>query len=408
MKRILFLSFHYPFGEFGASTLCSTRIMRALCQSGEYEVHCLTYQDNNNPKYDNIPGIVLHSLEFTNKNRKFQKIKKALTLPLFPIYHPIQDFKHYKACKEFCKKEKFDIVIAQYFPETSLITGVLLKKYGYIDNLSVIFWDNMYGKLPRRIIPKNFAMYRQRKVENWVAKYADTLISLYPIRDFHQKYGDVPNAQEKRFYLGIPSIAPPIEPIDTPYLKLIDKNKINIVYSGTIINKGYIKYIVEVLNRTSMAKTINLIFFSQGMSTEEFDILKDNFCGTIHNVKYIPQIDLYSVYQQTDFFLSTTGYPQAIRSKCFEYLSYGRPLIHIYEYDCDVNVATFSKYPLSSFINIHNDIDRNIDNVNHFITQFRDTIIPYEDVKNIFSNDNAEAYIRLITQRISASIKSNK
>lgn len=39
MKKILFLSFSYPYGHFGPSDQCTMKIMDALVRTGKFEVH---------------------------------------------------------------------------------------------------------------------------------------------------------------------------------------------------------------------------------------------------------------------------------------------------------------------------------------------------------------------------------
>lgn len=400
MKKILFLSYNYPYGAFGASTLCSSKVIRALCKTGKFEVHCVSYASNGSLKYELIPGIKIHTLPQNLKPTKQSRFSQLITLPLYPLQRICNDYKHYLYCKDICKKEKFDLVISQYYPESNLISAVLLKKKGYINNLCVIFWDNLYGKIPRRIIPKKFALYRQRLAENKLAKHIDALISLYPIKPFHDVYGDVANAMNKRFYLGIPSIIPPISPINTEYDRYIAKDKINILYSGEVINKGYITYIVNLLNQTSVARDINILFFSKGLTDDEFTKLKTNFSGSIHNFNYIPLIELYSIYSKVNIFLSLSGNPQSICSKCYEYMSYGHPIIHIYEDDKDVNVATFVRYRLSLFIDINAPISTNVNMLDQFIHENRNGHIDYDVVMNEFKLDTADAYVNFITQML--------
>ena len=54
MKKILFLAFNYPNGFFFLFTNCTLRIMKALCESGRYEVHCVSYADRGEDAYEII------------------------------------------------------------------------------------------------------------------------------------------------------------------------------------------------------------------------------------------------------------------------------------------------------------------------------------------------------------------
>ena len=409
MKKILFLSYNYPNGEFGASTLCSTRIMKALCQTGEYEVHCISYESHGVPKYDIIDGVICHNVSLKPRRKTaYDKLRQILSLPLYPITHLYYDFKHFLACKKICKTERFDMVVSQYYPEQNLISAVLLKKYGYIDNLLVIFWDNLYGKLPRRFIPKWWAIRRQRYAENQIAKYVDTLISLYPIKAFHDKYGDVDNAEGKRFYLGIPSVVPPKPPINTPYYDFIKEDKINVIFSGSIIIKDYIKHIVQVFNSSCYAENINLIFFSVGMTAEEFEALKIDFKGEIIHNGYIPVEELCSMYTKADILLSASGDSQSVRSKCFEYMTYGKPMVLVYGEDNDVNIQTFSIYPNSVSIDARKSVVENASIINQYIENNINRTVAFDVVEELFKKDSPKAYVELFTQRMSLKYKRDE
>ena len=50
MKKILFLSFNYPYGEFGASTNSTVRIMKYLSNIDKYEIHCCSYLPSDKKK----------------------------------------------------------------------------------------------------------------------------------------------------------------------------------------------------------------------------------------------------------------------------------------------------------------------------------------------------------------------
>ena len=187
MKKILFLSFPYPYAKFGPSTNCCVRIMKCLIESGKYEVHCCSYSDTYGKKnFEEVPEIILHQIPILDPRRKVYsnfmiRLKLFLKIPIYPFRTLISDYHHYRVCKKILEKESFDLVVSQCYSEQSLVAGVLLKKHNLAKKLMVIFWDNIYGMVPQKVIPQKFALQRQRKVESWIAKYADKLVSLYPI-----------------------------------------------------------------------------------------------------------------------------------------------------------------------------------------------------------------------------------
>ena len=401
-KKILFLTFKYPYGSFGASTHCSTKIMKALQSSGKYEIHCCSHGGNGNGAFDIIPEIIIHKLPIApdkSHNSTFHsRFLLFLQLPIYPLMNILSTYKHYKACKEVCKNEHFDLVIAQCFPQQSVLTGTLLKKFGYIDKLMVIFWDNIYGNIPKRVVPLKYALHRQRIIETFIARHADSLVSLYPLKAFHEKYGDVPTAEGKRFYLGIPKIILPMgyKPIERK--NIILEGDINILYSGNIFRKEYVEYLTSILNQTNLAQNINLIFFSKGISKKEFDSIRAKFKGTIQDNDWIPVNELLNIYHKIDFFISFPGVPTAIRSKCYEYMSYGTPILLLYDDENDVNISNFSKYPLHLSLDIRIPLVKNVQPLENFIENNKGKKVAFAEVETLFERDSPIAYTKLIDQ----------
>lgn len=405
MKRILFLSYVYPYGYYNASAACSVKIMNKLVESGDCEVHCISYRQYDEAKqpYALNRKIKIHPIDLKERkhwSKTSMHAQIVLRMPIYPLFSPYRIWSHYKSCKAICKKEKFDLVVAQCYPEESALVGAFLKKNGIIDKLVVIFWDNIYGKKPARIIPLKFAQRRQKIVENFIAKYSTKLISLYPIKRFHDLFGDVKNAKGKRAYLGIPSVSYPIHPIQTKHLLAIKEGYINILYSGTIIKPQFVFDLLDMLNKSRNISKINLLFYCQGLDDKTKEILNDNFKGNITISGYIPLQELFSVYHKVDVFVSFPGDVNSICSKCYEYMSYGHPMIVFYDNKEDVNKTTFSKYPLCLTQDITMDVEQRANEFDRFLAQNLGKKITYKEVEDLFITDTAKAYVNFINEMV--------
>lgn len=397
MKKILFLSYNYPRGIYGASTQCTLRIMSELASHEDIEVHCASYEGEKDV-YSVDERIIQHRLKI-RKERSYplflRRIIQIIFVPIYPLNHASRHLKHLVQVSKLCKANHFDVVVSQCYPQESVLVGACMKKRGLIDKHVVIYWDNIYGKNPARFIPISFALRRQKKLESWIAKYSDKLVSLYPLKSYHDKYGDVPEAEGKRVYLGIPSIFPPQEPVDTKYKNALIEGKKNVLYSGSIIRPEYMDTVVELLNQLKDVEDINLIFFSRGYSNTEFDQLKKKFKGTIQNVGYIPNRELLSVYNYVDFFMSFPGDINSIRSKCYEYMSYGHPMLLFYNDERDVNISTFSKYPLATSVNIEGDRECITDALNRFMSH-KGEKVDFNQVESLYPLDTPKSYAGMI------------
>lgn len=409
MKKVLFLSYNYPYGLFGPSTLCTSRIMEALCQNDTFEVHNISSPQNETPAYRVLDKVQLHYLKSSPKVKHHSKYVTQIQNTWRRLNYPrdarTEGYAYYQECLQLIGGQHFDLVVAQCYPEKCAWAGAMLKENGYANKLMVIFWDNIYGKLPRRIIPEQYAIKGQRKAEGYIARHADLLISLYPIKSFYEQYGDVPEAEGKRTFLGIPSILKPKDLPASPYQNVVKADKINILYSGTIFRLEYVKYLVNLLNMSEKAENYNLIFFARGISHRDFEILKECFIGNIEHHDWIPLDSLLALYPKVDFFTSFPGNPTSICSKVYEYMSYGKPMLLLYDDDRDVNVSTFSKYPAFAALDMRERADKNIVPLERFITENKGKDIPFEVTESLFPSDTAKAYVDLMAGVIGSNNK---
>ena len=408
MKKILFLSYNYPYGLFGPSTLCTSRIMEALCQNDAFEVHNISFPQNEKPAYCVLDKVQLHYLKSSPKVKHHSKYVTQIQNTWRRLNYPrdarAEGYAYYQECLQLIGGQNFDLVVAQCYPEKCAWAGAMLKENGYVNKLMVIFWDNIYGKLPRRIIPEQYAIKSQRKAEGYIARHADLLISLYPIKSFYEQYGDIPEAEGKRKFLGIPSIMKPKDLPDSPYQNVVKADKINILYSGTIFRLEYVKYLVDLLNMSAKAEIINLIFFARGISYRDFERLNESFKGNIEHHDWIPLDSLLALYPKVNYFTSFPGNPTAIRSKVYEYMSYGKPILLLYDDDRDVNVSTFSRYPAFTALDVRESVDKNNVPLERFITENKGKEIPFEMTESLFPSDTAKAYVDLMEDVIGSNI----
>ena len=96
-KKILFLSFNYPYGNVGASTICSSRIIKELCHQKEYEVHCISY-DGDVQRYEYDDRVIIHRIPKI-KIHKPTLINFLLYFAIYPLYQLICDYWHYLQCR---------------------------------------------------------------------------------------------------------------------------------------------------------------------------------------------------------------------------------------------------------------------------------------------------------------------
>ena len=114
MKKILFLSFGYPYGHFGPSDQCTTRIMEALVRTGKYEVHNISYEGTKS-QYPIIEGVHLHSLNIKesihNRPAWLIRLLLLLKLPIYPYTQRFSSKRIYKKCTKITAYSRKDVSI---------------------------------------------------------------------------------------------------------------------------------------------------------------------------------------------------------------------------------------------------------------------------------------------------------
>ncbi len=412
MKRILFLSFAYPFGHFGPSDFCTVRIMESLSRTEGFKVSnisCAPVDINDSkPNYQLLEGVEILELPFPEENYHhsytFEHLLLLLKIPTYPLTHLYRIWKYYRACRQVIKNQHFDLVVAQCNPHWSVLSAVLLKKMGIINRLVVLFWDNIYGKIPRRVIPEWFALHRQRLLENWIARYADRIVSPTPMKSFHDCHGDVRAAKGKRLYLEHPSITHPIENNSSSIHSYFKEGMINIVYAGRLYDLDRLMYAIKLLDTIPLATSFNLILFFYNLPSEsDINKMRHSFRGNIHISGRVPFSELLSLYSSVDVFLGFAGTtPAQVISKVYDYMCYGKPILYFFDNDNDINISAFLRYPLFKAVDCRNRIEDNKDRIEAFFKSCLGKTIAYEDVERLFPTATTEAYINLISKMVNS------
>ena len=81
-------------------------------------------------------------------------------------------------------------------------------------------------------------------------------------------------------------------------------------------------------------------------------------------------------------------------------MSYGKPLILLYDDNLDVNVATFSRYPTCLAIDERKQSIDNIVRLENYIETTQNVETPFEVVEQLFPKDTVSAYVNLINNCI--------
>ena len=413
MKKILFLTRSYPNTLGSATVLCTHRVMECVAESGLYEVHVLCCrfpgEDKNEIGMKNLnvhrfrPSLWKNFRNCISTNKKYQHldricelIQKIITIPFFPQTLPITTTRYYRAAAKLHQKEAFDLIISEHHGLDSLLTGCrLMKKFEGLNHVALL-WDPVRGQIPTTKLPQSYTDYKIGKVEEFVSKYTTLQISTQSMQAYHKNHGDVAAAQ--RIYLDIPGILKPEDEVPTDYLSFLDKDYVNVVFSGLLNQKERNALpIIKLLNQCDIAERINLVFFSRGQqSSIEKEI--PFFKGRITQHDYIPLKELHTIYRHADYLLNVSHInANMVPSKIFEYMSYGKPIISTYVTDGDAAEKYISRYPEGLCIDLKQSNEEIVKKINNFFSQ-KHQLVEFEIIKEMYGENTPEIFVRKIEE----------
>lgn len=110
--------------------------------------------------------------------------------------------------------------------------------------------------------------------------------------------------------------------------------------------KGYVDadYVLELFNEESMSN-IRLNFYAAGSGS---GILENSNNMNVNHKGWVSHDTLETAYKNASAFISIAEKEgEQISSKIFEYMAFGKPILHIYYNEHDKNIKYLSNYPLA-------------------------------------------------------------
>lgn len=131
-----------------------------------------------------------------------------------------------------------------------------------------------------------------------------------------------------------------------------------------------------------MSEYIHIDFFSAGNGC----INEDDFPNVvIHNHGWVSHSELEEALERADILLSIAEKDgKQISSKIFEYMSFGKPILHFYYSNTDVNRRYLSKYPLAMCVNHNETNSQKQENVFRWMLSVKNLRVPMNIVETLF------------------------
>lgn len=229
---------------------------------------------------------------------------------------------------------------------------------------------------------------------------------MYSSMEHHLKYSINLGHYEKMIYLDIPLLTENKINYKTINNNILNKNKINIVYTGSLYyssrNPEYILELFKKLEREDVA----LIFIGSSDCNKLFEEMREKFMGELLYYEHMEHDRILNILPDADFLLNIgVKNKNAISGKIFEYMSFGKPIISTYEIDEEPCIPYLEEYHLSLLIDQRGNIDSNAKILNSFLDKFHNVSVPFNFIKNKFHKNTPEAFLEVLDSTIGDDFK---
>ena len=372
-KKILFLNdFYYP--KPMPNGICLHSVAKELIKS-DFEVHVIAYKRKGQTVPSVYEGVNIHYIKMRlfyilrtyGENhiqsvlgkiairiaKPLNKIAKLFLLHKFPMASQTTVNRYYNKAVSLCQQNKYDAVIALFNPEDTLFAGVKLKERFPEIKLGAYILDSLIFLAGKKKLPVFLRDKLSWKFEKLVYENYDMVYNMETHMIHHQNKKYEPY-RHKMVFLDTPLFSPR-KPVFTE--KLYSDDKKHLVYMGTLFKTfRNPDYMYRLFLEANTNKEYNLHFYTRGDCEGDVIHYQNESNGTILRHGYVPHAEIDNIYANADYLINLgVSNSTNISSKIFDYMSIGKPIIHFYYLEDDVNLRYFQKYDLALMIKM--DID---------------------------------------------------
>ena len=364
---------YYP--KPSANGVCVLRIQEALLKNDiQSDVICVGPKKIvEKSKFGEVIFVPSsNSLVSQNTLKKFWNKVRILTT--WPVKDKQIITDYVDAIKMMFSLHPYDAIVSALRPiegalACSQFEKVLLYELDSITNNG----DNLHGI-------KHALSYRAKKIETILY---DNAYRIYHLR-CHEYYYSKPEYDKFRNKF---------EFTDIPHLIHKEKNertiqdeKTRIIYTGSLTKvRNSPEYAIELLKLCASEIPLQCNFFSRGDCEGILEEAHNRDGDLIIPMGYVSQEELAVADGNTDVYLSIgfhhTGTVTSIPSKIFEYMSTGKPVIHIVGGDNDTAIEYLIKYKNALIINPVDSLQENAKKTVAFINEKKGTLVDVDELR---------------------------
>lgn len=387
MKYIFITNQYLP--KPGATGICVHAIAKTFAAEGG-DVHVVCYNDNKEELLiDNVKihkvAAPFHLKDLRNPSLLLfycQRILSVLSKLIYIRRYPLRSFilsdRLYKCASRYITDSKNVVVMATYTPVEACSALIKIKRE--FPKVKTCFYSTDTLSNEKGDSGLLSSALRERLGRNWeyrILSIVDQAIIMECHKD-HYLSNFYEDFKGKFKFANFPLI---IEPgwLSTP--KKVAKKK-TLLYAGTLYRKlRNPSFLCQLIIKLNESIPVCSIFMGGGDCMDIMTDYSQKSNDSIHYNGMRPYEEVMAIMQEADILLSIGNKESPMApSKIFEYMSTGKPIIHIYSWENDPCLPPLIRYGNSLLIRENDTID--INEVIHFINNSKQ--LKYNEVELLF------------------------
>lgn len=374
----------------GATGMCIHQLAKELVQR-KNKVYTICYEDKNKCQiFDGVEIVKISTPFYLRENEKANKFLKQSKY-LFSLLNKFIHFHSYplrswKLVKNYVTELENIIrdhdhveIIASYTPLEAVVAAAKVKeKYGNKVEISYYSADTLSNELGESGI---LSMEHRR---NCGIRWEEKLFSIYDkilIMECHKEhyFSEIYKPYISKMKIVNFPLFVKFEGMETQYG---NSDRISFVYAGMfyrILRNP--QYMCDCLLHLGAYEKIEVDILGSGDCDDIIEQAVEKSKGflTFHGMQ--PHETVMEYLAKTDVLLSIGNAESPMApSKIYEYMSTGKPIVHIYSYDKDPCLDPLKRY--GNALLIKEGEENAVERIQHFLKNRKK--LSYEDVKSIF------------------------
>jgi len=291
--------------------------------------------------------------------------------------------------------EKIDVIIPASMPFESVVAAYQYKKNFDSGVMMIPYLFDQFTNsqtLHRLVINKILKRKKHIEFENKILVNSNFILAMHSLKKYYTK--------------ELPQISNIIY-VEHPLVKQIDNyvhtfsDTINISYIGGFY-KNYVEpeYLLKLFKNTKINAKLNLYII--GNCNDVINKFINKYPNKIINHGSVDKNMTNKKLKESDILINVAEKKGIqMSSKIFEYISHGKPIVHFYIFDHDVNLKILKNYPLSLCLKQNQStLEYNIKKFEWFCTENRNKKVSSEEVLKLFPDAIPEYTADLIEKLV--------